>query len=83
MPKFTWMEKPEKNVCCFAQIRWKNYQKCCSRNTQILVTVSGLLIDGNQQVLGQDYEPIPGLCATGNCMTACPAGVVERRWYHD
>lgn len=32
-----------------------------------LVTVSGLLIDENQQVLDHDFEPISGLYATGNC----------------
>ena len=37
------------------------------QSLKILVTVSGLLIDENQQVLGQDFEPIPGLYATGNC----------------
>lgn len=34
---------------------------------KLLVTVSGLLIDENQQVLDDDYEPIQGLFATGNC----------------
>lgn len=34
---------------------------------KLLVTVSGLLIDENQQVLDDDYEPLPGLFATGNC----------------
>lgn len=34
---------------------------------KLLVTVSGLLIDENQQVLDDDYEPIEGLFATGNC----------------
>lgn len=33
---------------------------------KILVTMSGLLIDENQQVLDDDYEPIEGLYATGN-----------------
>lgn len=33
---------------------------------KLLVTVSGLLIDENQQVLDDDYEPIEGLFATGN-----------------
>ena len=37
------------------------------QSLKILVTVSGLLIDENQQVLDQDFEPIPGLFATGNC----------------
>ena len=33
----------------------------------ILVALSGLYVDGNQQVLDQDFLPIPGLYATGNC----------------
>lgn len=33
---------------------------------KLLVTVSGLLIDENQQVLNDDYEVIDGLYATGN-----------------
>ena len=33
----------------------------------ILVTLSGLNVDGNQQVLDQHFEPIEGLYATGNC----------------
>lgn len=37
------------------------------QSLKILVTVSGLLIDENQQVLDQDFETIPGLYATGNC----------------
>lgn len=36
------------------------------QSLKILVTVSGLLIDENQQVLGSDFEPIQGLYATGN-----------------
>ena len=31
-----------------------------------LVTLSGLIIDDDQRVLGQDWMPIPGLFATGN-----------------
>ena len=33
----------------------------------LMVTVCGLVVDENQQVIGQDDEPIPGLYATGNC----------------
>lgn len=36
------------------------------QSLKILVTVSGLLIDKNQQVLNDDFEPIEGLFATGN-----------------
>ncbi len=32
-----------------------------------LVTVGGLVTDGEQNVLDMNYEPIPGLYATGNC----------------
>ena len=34
---------------------------------KILVPVGGLLTDAYQNVLGQEYEPVPGLYATGNC----------------
>ena len=37
------------------------------QSLKLLVTVSGLLIDEHQQVLGEDFEPIPGLFASGNC----------------
>lgn len=37
------------------------------QSLKLLVTVSGLMIDEHQQVLGEDFEPIPGLFATGNC----------------
>ena len=33
----------------------------------MLVTLSGLFVDGNQQVLDQHFEPVEGLFATGNC----------------
>ncbi len=33
----------------------------------LLVTVGGFVTDARQNVLGMDYEPIPGLFATGNC----------------
>lgn len=36
------------------------------QSLKLLVTVSGLMINENQQVLGEDFEPIPGLYATGN-----------------
>lgn len=37
------------------------------QSLKILVTVSGLEINENQQVLNRDFEPISGLYATGNC----------------
>lgn len=33
----------------------------------VIVTTGGLLTDENQNVLDSNYEPIPGLFATGNC----------------
>lgn len=41
---------------------------------KLLVTVSGLLINERQQVLDDEYEPIPGLFATGNC-SGCRFGL--------
>ena len=35
--------------------------------SNIMVTTGGLLTDENQNVLGQDFEPIAGLYASGNC----------------
>ena len=44
------------------------YAEKNTRNANIvLVTLSGLFVDGNQQVLDQRFEPIEGLYATGNC----------------
>lgn len=34
---------------------------------RMLVTVGGLVTDENQDVLGENYDRIPGLYATGNC----------------
>ena len=43
------------------------YAEKLERNPNlILVTLAGLNVDGNQQVLDQDFEPIAGLYATGN-----------------
>lgn len=43
------------------------YAENLTRNANIvLVTLAGLFVDGNQQCLNQDFEPIPGLYATGN-----------------
>lgn len=33
----------------------------------LMVTLAGLVVNGDQQVLDDAYEPIPGLFATGNC----------------
>lgn len=44
------------------------YAEKNTRNANIvLVTLSGLFVDGNQQVLDQHFEPVEGLFATGNC----------------
>lgn len=45
----------------------KDSHRPSGQSLKILVTVSGLEIDENQQVLNWDFEPIPGLYATGNC----------------
>ena len=45
----------------------KDSHKPAGQSLKLLVTVSGLLIDEHQQVLDEDFEPIPGLYATGNC----------------
>jgi predicted oxidoreductase len=34
---------------------------------RIMCTCGGLLTDERQNVVGDDFEPIPGLYATGNC----------------
>ena len=33
----------------------------------IMATCGGLITDGNQNVLDENFEKIPGLYATGNC----------------
>lgn len=45
----------------------KDSRRPGGQSLKLLVTVSGLMIDEHQQVLGEDFEPIPGLFATGNC----------------
>lgn len=45
----------------------KDSHKPGGQSLKLLVTMSGLMIDEHQQVLDQDFEPIPGLYATGNC----------------
>ena len=43
------------------------YAEKIERNANlVLVTLAGLFVDGNGQVLNQDFEPIPGLFAVGN-----------------
>lgn len=45
----------------------KDSHKPGGQSLKLLVTASGLMIDENQQVLDSDFEPMPGLFATGNC----------------
>lgn len=45
----------------------KDSHKPGGQSLKLLVTVSGLLTNEHQQVLDGDFEPIPGLFATGNC----------------
>lgn len=43
------------------------YAEKIERNANlVLVTLAGLFVDGNSQVLDQNFEPIPGLFAVGN-----------------
>lgn len=43
------------------------FQECVPAAGFLMVTVSGLWVDGDQKVLDKDLKPIPGLYATGNC----------------
>jgi hypothetical protein len=45
----------------------KDSRKPGGQSLKLLVTVSGLMINENQQVLDDNFEPIPCLFATGNC----------------
>ncbi len=58
----------------FASGTIKDSYRPGGQSLKILVTVSGLEIDEHQQVLNRDFEPIPGLYATGNC-SGCRFGV--------
>lgn len=51
----------------FATGQYKNSHKPFGQSMKLLVTVSGLLTDENQNVLDADFEPLQGLFATGNC----------------
>ena len=48
-------------------LKWPVFIQFVRYDARILCTVGGLLTDENQNVLGQDFEKIPGLYATGNC----------------
>jgi hypothetical protein len=43
------------------------FQECVPAAGFLMVTVSGLWVDGNQQVVNENLQPIAGLYATGNC----------------
>ncbi|MCI8514291.1 MAG: FAD-dependent oxidoreductase [Lachnospiraceae bacterium] len=45
----------------------KDSRRPGGQSLKLLVTVGGLLIDEDQRVLDERFEPIPGLFATGNC----------------
>ena len=48
-------------------LKWPLFIQYQHYDNRILCAVGGLLTDENQNVLGQDFTPIPGLFATGNC----------------
>ena len=48
-------------------LKWPVFIQLVKYDNRVLCTVGGLLTDENQNVLGQDFEKIPGLYATGNC----------------
>lgn len=50
----------------YAVGQMKDSHHYIGQSFKILVTVGGLMIGENQQVLNEAYEPIPGLFATGN-----------------
>lgn len=51
----------------FACGQIKDSRNPSGQSMKLLVTVSGLMINENQQVVDDDFEPIEGLFATGNC----------------
>jgi hypothetical protein len=55
-----------KNAPFYAVGQLKDSHNPIGQSFKLLVTVSGLLIDENQQVLDEEFEPIDGLYATGN-----------------
>ncbi|MDO4312791.1 MAG: FAD-dependent oxidoreductase [Eubacteriales bacterium] len=50
----------------YAMGQLKDSHHPIGQSFKLLVTMSGLLIDENQQVLDDEYEPMEGLFATGN-----------------
>ena len=51
----------------YASGQFKDSRRPFGQSMKILVTVGGLLTDEYQNVLGQDFEPVRGLYAVGNC----------------
>lgn len=51
----------------YATGQYKDSHKPFGQSMKLLVTVSGLLTDAYQNVLDANFEPIPGLYASGNC----------------
>ncbi|MGI5937068.1 MAG: FAD-binding protein [Oscillospiraceae bacterium] len=49
------------------ELEWPMFIQFCKAQSVMLCTVGGLLTDENQNVLDKNFEPIPGLFATGNC----------------
>ena len=47
--------------------QWPLFIQFHTYDNRMLCTVGGLLTDGNQNVLDQNFDRIPGLYATGNC----------------
>lgn len=63
-----------KNAPFYAVGQMKDSHHPIGQSFKLLVTVSGLLINERQQVLDDEYEPIAGLFATGNC-SGCRFGL--------
>lgn len=58
---------PIRNPPYYACGQMKDSYKPGGQSLKLLVTVSGLLVNENQQVIDNEFEIIPGLYATGNC----------------
>jgi fumarate reductase flavoprotein subunit len=65
--KESFLLHPIRKAPFFATGQYKDSHKPFGQSMKLLVTVSGLLTDEYQNVLGEDFEPIPGLYACGNC----------------
>lgn len=65
--KESFLLHPIQKAPFFASGQYKDSHKPFGQSMKILVTVSGLLTDEYQNVLDQNFEPLPGLYAAGNC----------------